>query len=96
MSRYAERKDATQAGIVRFLEQCGATVCVLRAVEAGVPDLLVGWSRDNYLVECKAEDGKLNTAQIVWHNNWNGRRPVVIRSVDEAQRWIEGLGRGQC
>ena len=89
MTRYACRKDATQPEIVAFLERCGATVQVLNANDAGVPDLLCGWSGDNYLIEAKTATGKLSTGQIVWHNRWQGRKPVVLRSVADAQRWIE-------
>jgi hypothetical protein len=87
--RRAARVDRNQAEIAAALRKVGATVQSLAAIGEGVPDLLVGFRRQTYLLECK--DGQkppsqreLTPDQIAWHMTWNGGVCVVVNSVEEA------------
>lgn len=87
--RRAAKVDRNQAEIAAALRKAGAFVQSLAAVGGGVPDLLVGFKRQTYLLEVK--DGlkppsarELTPDQIEWHMNWNGGVCMVVNSVDEA------------
>jgi len=87
--RRAAKVDRNQAEIAAALRNAGAFVQSLAAVGGGVPDLLVGFKRQTYLLEVK--DGlkppsarELTPDQIEWHMNWNGGVCMVVNSVDEA------------
>lgn len=84
----AARVDRNQAEIVKALRNIGCSVQHLHRCGEGVPDLLVGVRRRNFLLECK--DGKkppsareLTPDQVDWHIEWRGQ-VAVITSVDEA------------
>jgi len=86
----AAKVDANQTEIVRALRDLGASVQSLANVGKGVPDLLVGWRGQNYLLEIK--DGakqackqRLTPDQVEWHGCWLGQ-VVVVNSVDAALR----------
>jgi hypothetical protein len=92
--RRAPKLDRTQPEIVAALRSVGASVQSLAAVGGGVPDLLVGWRGDMWLIECK--DGALppsgralTPAQIEWHAAWRGRPVWVISSADQAVQWLQ-------
>ena len=87
--RFAAKVDRNQPEIVKALRAVGASVHSLAPVGCGVPDLLVGFKRQTYLLECK--DGllapsarELNDDQILWHLNWRGGPCSVVNSVGEA------------
>lgn len=87
--RRAAKIDANQTEIVAALRKAGAFVQSLADCGKGVPDLLVGFRRNTYLLELK--DGKkppsareLTPDQIKWHLAWNGGVLMVVNSVDEA------------
>lgn len=82
------RTDANQAEIVAALRKVGCSVLDLSAEGGGCPDLLVSFGGILHLVEIKTKNGKLNKLQDAWHDAWRGRRPIVVRSVDEALRTI--------
>ena len=84
---YARRSDTNQEPIVAILRQVGASVESLHRVGRGVPDLLIGFRGQNYLLEVKTEDGELNRDQQTWHQAWNGQA-VTVRTADEALRAI--------
>jgi hypothetical protein len=80
--------DDNQGEIVSALRKVGARVQSLAAVGGGVPDLLVGFRGNIYLMEVK--DGakppsaqKLTEAQERWHWEWRGMVHIV-RSIDDA------------
>jgi len=84
----AARVDANQAAIVKALRAAGCSVQPIHRCGEGVPDLLVGYARINWLLECK--DGKkppsareLTPDQIDWHIAWRGQ-VAVVNSVEEA------------
>ena len=91
--RRAARTDKNHDDIVQALRAVGATVQSLAAVGSGVPDLLVGFRKQTFLVEVK--DGqaspsakKLNPAQVIWHHNWTGGSLAVVESVEDALKLI--------
>jgi hypothetical protein len=78
------RTDDNQEKIVRALRRVGAMVADLSAVGGGVPDLLVGFRMQTYLLEVKSPKGKPTPAQVSWRHRWRGRPPQTVRTVDEA------------
>ena len=84
-TRMVHRSDANQSTIVAALEVVGATVEHLGG--KGVPDLLIGYSGRNYLLEVKTKKGKLNDDQRTWHVQWNGQ-VAVVRTIAEAFRAV--------
>jgi hypothetical protein len=94
--RRAARVDENQENVVKALRAVGATVQTLAAVGKGVPDLLVGYQGQTFLLEVK--DGKkppserrLTEDQLVWHGAWRGGPLAVVDSVDAALRVIRVL-----
>ena len=77
------RADDNQQEIVDALRDIGVSVLVLSQVGFGCPDLLIGWRKNNYLLEIKTENGKLRKSQIEFFDTWKGR-VFIVRSVDEA------------
>ena len=80
---YAKRVDENQARIVAALRQMGASVQDLSAVGRGVPDLLVGYHGNNYLLEIKDGDKppskrKLTQHQMKWRDEWRGTAHTII------------------
>lgn len=84
----AARSDANQAGIVEALRTVGATVRSLHRVGGGVPDLLVGYRSNNYLLECKTEDGTLTPQQVEFGLTWKGRPMSIVHDEEEALKAI--------
>ena len=78
------KTDHNQNEIVQALRQVGATVVLLHKVGSGVPDLLVGFRGVTYLLEVKQLKGKPNLLQERWYREWNGRAPVIVKTVDDA------------
>lgn len=81
--------DLNQASIVKALRECGVSVYVASGLGKGFPDLLCGLNGKNELLEVKNPDtqyGKkgLTPSQQEWADNWNGKPPTVVRSIDEA------------
>lgn len=78
MSTYARRKDTNQGEIVSALRAVGASVVVLH-----MPlDLLVGFRKRNYLIECKQARKKHwlsrdTGAQVKFAQTWNGQKAIV-------------------
>lgn len=85
--RQAARVDANQSSIVLALRQIGATVQPLHMVGRGVPDLLIGYRGQNFLLEVK--DGrrppsqrKLTNDEQAWHEAWRGVVHIVYSAED--------------
>lgn len=84
----AKRTDSNQAQIVEVLRQVGASVQSLHTLGRGVPDLLVAYQGQTFLIECKTETGELTKYQKKWINTWQA--PVIIaHTADEA---LKGIG----
>ncbi len=91
--RRAARTDQNHDEIVQALRKVGATVQSLAPVGAGVPDLLVGFRKQTFLVEVKnhkapPSERKLTPAQVIWHRNWQGVPVAVVETVDDALKVI--------
>lgn len=80
--------DKNQNEIVQALRQVGATVILLHEAGEGIPDLLIGYRRETYLMEVKSKTGKLNERQIEWHSEWRGYPVSVARTVEDALAFI--------
>lgn len=88
----AARVDANSQDIVRALRKAGAVVRVITQGD-GIPDLLVGFNKETFLLEVK--DGakvpsarKLTPAEQRFFDEWIGGPCVVVTSVEDALRAI--------
>lgn len=86
--RRVARVDKNQKTIVDALRSIGASVQTLHQVGKGVPDLLVGWRGENYLLEIKNPSRpksrrKLNGEQAEWTSTWKGQW-ARVETLDQA------------
>ena len=81
--------DRNHNEIVNALRGIGASVTSLAGVGNGVPDIIVGYNYQNYLMEIKGQNGVLTPAQIIWHENWKGT-VYVVRTAEEAISILQG------
>lgn len=90
------RTDKNQATIVATLREIGCSVQSLHKAGEGVPDILVGFQGQNWLMEIKREiitgkvfasESVLNEKQIEWHDKWRGQ-VATVRTADEALELI--------
>lgn len=100
------QRDGNEPGIVISLLRVGATVRRLDASVggdmAGLPDLLVGFRKQNYLLEVKRFKGTANgTAiaslspdQLKFWESWHGSA-TIVRNATEALRAIGAIGPNQ-
>ncbi|MFZ2488967.1 MAG: hypothetical protein WAZ19_12715 [Anaerolineae bacterium] len=93
--RKIARVDANQREIVSTLRAVGATVESLATIGHGLPDLLVGFRAQNYLLEVKdgakrASAQRLTSDEAVWHETWRGQVQVVT----SAWEALEVIGAG--
>jgi len=93
--RRRARVDDNQPAIVAAFRIHGFTVQHLHTIGGGCPDLLVGRSGINWIVEVK--DGakppskrKLTPDERVWHDAWGGKVHVVesVDDVEQMARWL--------
>lgn len=94
--RRAARVDENQEKVVKALRAVGATVQTLAAIGKGVPDLLVGYQGQTFLLEVKdgqkpPSERRLTEDQLTWHGAWRGGPLAVVDSVDAALRVIRVL-----
>lgn len=86
MARYSYHQlDPNHRAIRAVLEAVGASVDV-----KGPLDLLVGFRGKNYLLEVKAEKGKLRPSQEKFFGRWQGQA-VVVRTINDALRAIGAI-----
>ena len=89
--RRAAKVDRNQAEIVAALRSAGVTVQPLHTVGDGCPDLLCGFRRHNFLLECKMPGtGKLTPDQIEWHGGWKGQ-VIVVEDAEAALAVVMGM-----
>ena len=89
--RERAKVDGNQPEIVEALKYLGISVQSLGQVGGGCPDLLLGDTGWNLLMEVKLPKGQLNQKQEEWHAGWRG--PVcTARTVDEAVKLARDLG----
>lgn len=79
----AARKDLNHNEIKMALEAAGASVCDTHKLGGGAPDIAVGFRNENYWMEIKQANGKVNKLQQEWHDNWRGS-VFVVRTPEEA------------
>lgn len=77
-----KRIDANQPEIVKALRSAGASVQSLADLGKGVPDLLVGFRGQNWLMEVKdwqqpPSRRRLTPDEKKWHDSWTGQKCVV-------------------
>ena len=95
--RRAPRTDANHGEIVTALRSVsGVSVCSLAGLGDGVPDLLVGARRVNYL--CEIKDGEkppsrrsLTADQVQWIERWNGAPVIILTDTDQAKSWARRI-----
>ena len=75
--RLRGKVDKNQAEMVNALRKAGASVVSLANLGSGVPDLLVGFRKQNFLIEGKVPGGKLTPDQVKFHEQWRGRKIAV-------------------
>ena len=81
MKKYGAKRDLNEAQIVRALRDIGATVHHISA--PGLPDLMVGFRGNTYLMEVKGRKSKLTKPEQVFFDEWRGHA-VIVRSVEDA------------
>jgi len=75
------KTDANQSQVVGWYEELHCSVIDLHELGHNIPDLLVGCGKVcDQLVEVKTESGELTEGQAVFHRDWRGKPPVVIRT----------------
>ncbi len=90
MPRWNARADKNQQEIMRALREVGASVVSLHRVGQGVPDLLVGYRGQNFLLEVKNPGGKgrrLTEKEAEFIKTWRGQ-VAVVASPEEALKTI--------
>ena len=87
MPRRASRADATQPEIVSALRAVGAEVTHLHTVGQGVPDLLVWFRRQWFVIEAKRPGGRLTADELDYGLRHPGGVGVVF-DVEGALNWI--------
>lgn len=81
------RRDQNEPAIIKALEAQGFSVAPIAMCGGG--DLLVGKGPDFLrLVEVKTTQGKLTPRQIAFREQWQGPPPILLRSVDDALRFM--------
>jgi hypothetical protein len=80
------KNDSTAKAIVEALRKAGAVVeyWVPSARQKGLPDLVVGYKGETYLLEVKASDGRVSAAQAAWHATWQGGPIATVFTVEGA------------
>lgn len=77
--RRAAKVDSNQPDVVERLRKIGFSVQPIHTIGGGVPDLLLGISGWNFLIELKSSDkGKLTPDEIDWHADWKGQVNVAV------------------
>jgi len=89
MRSYAAKRDKTEQPIIDALQSVGAVVHQLS--QPGLPDLLVCYREQTYLIECKSKGGKLTPAQVAFMETWEGHNLFVVKTVDEALKAIGAI-----
>lgn len=89
--------DENQAEIVDYFRSKGFSVFVASAMGKGFPDLVVGYSGYNYLIEVKNPEGASThtAAQVKFAENWNGQY-TTVRSIDDVDLFLESINYPLC
>ena len=88
------RKDGNQDEIGGALRQVGAFVQSLASIGNGCPDLLVAYHGRTFLVEVKADKGKLTPAEAAWIaecERIGGVSVYLVRGAEDALRTVGAI-----
>lgn len=91
----SQHRDGNHLLIVNALRAMGCTVEAIQGSE-GTPDLVVGCFGVDQLAEVKPHVGmkaqrELRESQAEWHARWRGRKPVVLRTVEDCAALVATL-----
>ncbi len=95
MSRFARRKDDNHTEVVGWLRAMGCSVETIHGA-TGMPDIICGLFGLTELVEVKPVAGEtrrreLRETQREWHSKWKGRKPVVVRTLDDCAGLVASM-----
>lgn len=95
----AARVDRNHGELVGLYRELGCYVADTSRVGFGFPDIVVGMAgAPADLVEIKMEEGDFTSAQVIFHRDWRGRKPIVVRTREDViahvQRVRKQLHRG--
>ena len=85
--RRAAKRDLTEPTIVLALLQAGFSV--QRVSGDHCADLVIGRNGIDRWAEVKTGTRKLKPGQAEWAERWRGAKPLVLRTLDDAQKLIE-------
>lgn len=91
--RRRAKVDSTHTELVAYFRKQGASVADIHTVP-GLPDLVVGYAGSDCLVEVKGPKTPVKAHQAQFQDTWRGRRPWVIRTVEEAEQVLAALENG--
>lgn len=83
-------ESAVEAVFARRVRDLGGLSWKFASLHAGNPDRIVILDGQVYFVEIKADGGKLDPAQVLWHRRAaeRGIRVQVVTGSAEARAWI--------
>jgi hypothetical protein len=87
--RRAAKRDTIATTIIQALRGVGAQVWQVSG--KGIPDLLVLFRGEFYLLEVKTGRGKLTPAQVEFFDDADTPNAAVVRSVDDALQVIGAI-----
>ena len=76
--RWDAKADENQREIVLAIRQIGGQVQSLHRVGQGVPDLLVAYRGQWYVIEVKANGGTLTEKEEDWHARFGHLAPIMV------------------
>ena len=83
MPRRAARVDKNQTRVTEELRGCGLSVALTHTVGSGFPDMVVGATNINYLVELKSSrNATLTDDEDNFHNKWPGQLAIHYGTLD--------------
>lgn len=89
---YARKVDGNHATIKAAFLEMGASVEDKSALGRDSPDITIGVAGIDQQVEIKSAKGRLTIGQASFVQRWRGRKPVTIRTIDEAIALVVALG----
>lgn len=92
--RHAANKDANHAALRTLWRSIGGSWLDLVPEHGGEPDALIGWRKQDRLIEIKNPDGsaskrKPRPKQLAWHQSWRGRPVALVLCFDDMLRLFE-------
>jgi len=93
MSHRHNNRDSNERRLIAELKQAGIDVYRVKSDSEGVPDLLVGYGEEWWLIEIKTDGGKLSDKQeqFIEHHTYHNRRVCVARTTRDVLRYVGAL-----